>query len=183
MVLIPRYPKRGARDFVVSRAATTADFENVTETEDEIEQLKLRCAVLSELLWWKSLYLRISFVLSMISSSWRRFPVALRLVSAEESVERTHGQRQRRATPQHHRRLWRFDSPERRQGDIAVLFAAIMINMVIQYQDLYPCYLNLPVLILPLLFIFFNLWSRSTRDFPHVAASFSSAAENRARGL
>jgi hypothetical protein len=66
LVLIPRYPKRGAKNFVVSRTATAADFQNVTETEDEIEQLKLRCAVLSELLWWKSLYLRISFILSMI---------------------------------------------------------------------------------------------------------------------
>lgn len=66
LVLIPRYPKRGAKNFVVSRTATMADFENVSETEDEIEQLKLRCAVLSELLWWKTIYLRISFILAMI---------------------------------------------------------------------------------------------------------------------
>ena len=66
MVLYPRYPKRGARNFFVSRTATAADFENVAETEDELEQLKLRCAVLSETLWWKTLYLRISFILSMI---------------------------------------------------------------------------------------------------------------------
>jgi hypothetical protein len=66
MVLLPRYPKRGAKNFIVARAATAAHFEHVTETEDEIEQLKLRCAILSELLWWKSFYIRISFVLSMI---------------------------------------------------------------------------------------------------------------------
>ena len=66
MVLIPRYPKRGAKNFVVSRTTTPADFENVSETEDEIEQLKLRCAILSELLWWKTLYLRIAFILAMI---------------------------------------------------------------------------------------------------------------------
>jgi len=66
LVLIPRYPKRGAKNFVVSRVASAADFDNVTEIEDELEQLKLRCAVLSELLWWKTLYLRISFILSMI---------------------------------------------------------------------------------------------------------------------
>jgi hypothetical protein len=66
MVLYPRYPKRGARNFFVSRTATATDFENVAETEDELEQLKLRCAVLSETLWWKTLYLRISFILSMI---------------------------------------------------------------------------------------------------------------------
>lgn len=67
MVLIPRYPKRGARNFLVSRTASPEDFLNVSETEDEIEQLKLRCAVLSELLWWKTLYIRISFVVSIVS--------------------------------------------------------------------------------------------------------------------
>jgi len=67
MVLIPRYPKRGSKNFLVSRVATAADFQNVAETEDEIEQLKLRCAVLSELLWWKTLYINISFILSIVS--------------------------------------------------------------------------------------------------------------------
>jgi hypothetical protein len=67
MVLIPRYPRRGSKNFLVSRTATAADFENVSEHEDEIEELKLRCSVLSELLWWKSLYIYISFTVSMIS--------------------------------------------------------------------------------------------------------------------
>src|SRR6516162_9092045 len=66
MVLIPRYPRRGSKNFPVSRTATAGDFNNVAETEDEIEQLKLRCAVLSELLWWKTLYINISFFVSMI---------------------------------------------------------------------------------------------------------------------
>jgi hypothetical protein len=66
MVLIPRYPKRGAKNFLVSRTATAEDFANVTLNEDEIEQLKLRCAVLSELLWWKTLYINISFILSIV---------------------------------------------------------------------------------------------------------------------
>lgn len=67
MVLIPRYPKRGAKNFLVSRGAIPSDFENITETDDEIDQLKLRCAVLSELLWRKTFYIRISFVLSIVS--------------------------------------------------------------------------------------------------------------------
>jgi hypothetical protein len=66
-VLIPRYPRRGSKNFLVSRTATAGDFMNVAETEDELEQLKLRCAVLSELLWWKTLYIRISFTVSMTS--------------------------------------------------------------------------------------------------------------------
>jgi hypothetical protein len=67
MVLIPRYPRRGSKNFLVSRTATAEDFNNVAETEDEIEQLKLRCAVLSELLWWKTLYINISFIASIVS--------------------------------------------------------------------------------------------------------------------
>ena len=66
LVLIPRYPRRGSKNFLVSRTATAADFGDVAESEDEIEQLKLRCAVLSELLWWKTLYINIGFVVSMV---------------------------------------------------------------------------------------------------------------------
>jgi hypothetical protein len=66
LVLIPRYPKRGAKNFLVSRTATAADFENITETEDETEQLKLRCAILAELLWWKTFYIKIGFTVSMV---------------------------------------------------------------------------------------------------------------------
>lgn len=66
LVLIPRYPKRGSKNFVVSRTATAADFENVVEAEDELEQLKLRCAVLSELLWWKTFYIKVGFFVSMV---------------------------------------------------------------------------------------------------------------------
>jgi hypothetical protein len=67
MVLIPRYPRRGSKNFIVSRTANPADFEDVAEIEDEIEQLKLRCAVLSELLWWKTFYVNISFIVAITS--------------------------------------------------------------------------------------------------------------------
>ena len=66
-VLIPRYPKRGGKHFIVSRNATINDFAKVVEAEDELEQLKLRCSVLSELLWWKTLYIRVSFFVAMAS--------------------------------------------------------------------------------------------------------------------
>ena len=67
IVLVPRYPKRGAKNFLVSRNLTPGDFENVAETEDSIEQLKLRCAVLSGILWWKTKFLRASLLLSIVS--------------------------------------------------------------------------------------------------------------------
>ena len=66
MVLIPRYPKRGSKHFIVSRTAAPQDFIQDVESEDEFEQLRLRCAVLSELLWWKTLYINISFMLSIV---------------------------------------------------------------------------------------------------------------------
>ena len=40
---------------------------------------------------------------------------------------------------------------------IAVLFVAIMMGVVVQYHDLYPWYLSLPVVLAPFLFIFMNL--------------------------
>ena len=66
MVLLPRYPKRGAKNFRVARNLTSADFENVAGTEDDIEQLKLRCAVLSGILWWKTQFIRVGFLLSIV---------------------------------------------------------------------------------------------------------------------
>ena len=66
-VLIPRYPKRGAKHFIVSRTAKVSDFAKVVDADDELDQLKLRCSVLSELLWWKTLYIRISFFVAMAS--------------------------------------------------------------------------------------------------------------------
>ena len=66
MVLIPRYPKRGAKSFLVARNLTPADIESVAQTADDIEQLKLTCAVLSDILWWKTQSIRVGFLLSIV---------------------------------------------------------------------------------------------------------------------
>ncbi len=66
MVLLPRFPKRGARNFLVARNLTPADFDYIAESEDTIDQLKLRCSVFSEILWWKTLFIRASFLVSII---------------------------------------------------------------------------------------------------------------------
>ena len=66
-VLIPRYPKRGAKRLIISRTATPSDFTNLVEGEDELEQLKLTCSVLSELLWRKTQYIKIGFIVAMVS--------------------------------------------------------------------------------------------------------------------
>jgi hypothetical protein len=64
MVLLPRFPRRGAENFRVERNLTAADFDNLNE--DDIGQLKLRCAIFSDILWWKTLFLRAALVLSIV---------------------------------------------------------------------------------------------------------------------
>ena len=66
MVLFPRYPKRGAKGFRVARNLTPADFEYVAQTADDVEQLKLTCAVLSGILWWKTQCIRVGFLLAIV---------------------------------------------------------------------------------------------------------------------
>jgi len=66
-VLIPRYPRRGSKSFIVSRTAVVDDFTKGVGAEDELEQLKLSCSVLSEVLWWKTQYIRFGFMVSMAS--------------------------------------------------------------------------------------------------------------------
>src|ERR1700689_52252 len=66
MVLIPRYPKRGAKTFLVARNLTPTDFEFVAQTVDDVEQLKLVCAVLSDILWWKTQCIRVGFLVAIV---------------------------------------------------------------------------------------------------------------------
>ena len=66
MVLLPRYPKRGAKGFRVARNLTPADFDYVAETADDVEQLKLTCAVLSDILWWKTQFIRVGLLLAIV---------------------------------------------------------------------------------------------------------------------
>src|ERR1700743_1116850 len=66
MVLTPRYPKRGAKPLIVARNLTPAHFEYVAQTVDDVEQLKLTCAVLSDILWWKTLCIRVGFLVAIV---------------------------------------------------------------------------------------------------------------------
>ena len=49
---------------------------------------------------------------------------------------------------------------------IAVLFVAIMVGTVLQFRDRYPWYLNVPILLIPFMIIFFNLLVSVYPRFP-----------------
>lgn len=61
VALFPRYPRRGRTNFLVSRTAAPTDFQFVDSSHAEVVQLRLRCAILSHILFWKTTCLRIAF--------------------------------------------------------------------------------------------------------------------------
>lgn len=66
VALIPRYPRRGRANFLVSRTAAAADFQFVESLDHEVTQMRLRCAILSHILFWKTLCLRVTFFIGMV---------------------------------------------------------------------------------------------------------------------
>jgi hypothetical protein len=68
MVVLPRFPRRGRNNFLVVRNPSKADFlYSDHDDEEDVEQLKLRCAVLSGILYRKTFFLQISFVICLAS--------------------------------------------------------------------------------------------------------------------
>jgi hypothetical protein len=65
MCVYPRYPRRGKRNFLVIRNPSNDDFTFSDDDDNDLEQLKLRCAILSGILYWKTMFLRISFYICL----------------------------------------------------------------------------------------------------------------------
>jgi hypothetical protein len=61
MALLPRYPKRGRSSFFISRQAKPADFLYRGSVGDDTQDLQLRVAIFSDILYWKTICLRIAF--------------------------------------------------------------------------------------------------------------------------
>ena len=61
VVLLPRYPKRGRSSFFISGKATPADFLYRGASENEAQELQMRVAILSDILYWKTRCLQIAF--------------------------------------------------------------------------------------------------------------------------
>jgi hypothetical protein len=61
LALLPRYPRRGRMGFYISAHATAADFAYRGPKDGEVEELQLRVAILSDILYWKTICLKIAF--------------------------------------------------------------------------------------------------------------------------
>jgi hypothetical protein len=67
IVVYPRYPRRGRNNFLVVPNPRKSDFVFVESNDDDLEQLRLRCAILSRILYWKTLFLTISLVICLLA--------------------------------------------------------------------------------------------------------------------
>lgn len=61
VALLPRYPRRGRSSFFISGRATPADFAYRGPNPNEVDEIRLRVAILSDILYWKTLCLRVAF--------------------------------------------------------------------------------------------------------------------------
>ena len=59
--LFPRYPRRGQANFLIKRNANPNEFHVPASSEVTIEQQQLLCVILCNILYWKTVCLRISF--------------------------------------------------------------------------------------------------------------------------
>ena len=61
----PRFPRSGRRRFPVWRRASPADFNFIADPVLEAEELPVRCALLSRILFWKNITLQIAYLVAM----------------------------------------------------------------------------------------------------------------------
>jgi hypothetical protein len=67
IVVYPRYPRRGRNNFLVVPNPSKNDFVFVENNDDDLEQLKVRCSILSRILYWKTLFLTISLTICLLT--------------------------------------------------------------------------------------------------------------------
>jgi hypothetical protein len=67
LAIFPRYLRSEKSAFHLSRTAGPHHFSFTHETSAELEEIKHRVALLSRILWWKTLYLRISLGVCLVA--------------------------------------------------------------------------------------------------------------------
>ncbi len=63
----PRFPRAGRKRFPILRKSNPEDFEIVSDPALELAELPIRCALLSRILYWKTLTLQIAYIVSMMT--------------------------------------------------------------------------------------------------------------------
>ena len=61
----PRFPRVGRKRFPIWRHSNPEDFEFIADPVLEVEELPVRCALLSRILYWKNVTLQAAYVLSI----------------------------------------------------------------------------------------------------------------------
>jgi hypothetical protein len=65
--LYPRYPKRGRDIFPLAANTSPDSFVHPQTEEEEVAHLRLLCATLSQILFWKTLFLQISLIICLLT--------------------------------------------------------------------------------------------------------------------
>jgi hypothetical protein len=65
LCVFPRYPRSGRSNFLVIRNPKKSDFVFKESNDDNLEDLQLRCSILSRILYWKTLCLNISIYICL----------------------------------------------------------------------------------------------------------------------
>ena len=61
----PRYPREGRKRFPILRDSKPEDFEFISDPAPEAEDLPARCALLSRILYWKTITLQFAYLTAM----------------------------------------------------------------------------------------------------------------------
>jgi hypothetical protein len=61
----PRYPREGRKRFPILRNSKPEDFEFISDPAPEAEDLPTRCALLSRILFWKTITLQFAYLTGM----------------------------------------------------------------------------------------------------------------------
>ena len=66
--LLPRYPREGRESFIIDRNASPNDFKLPASNDVIIGQQQVLCVILCRILYWKTVYIQISFSIYVVGT-------------------------------------------------------------------------------------------------------------------
>src|ERR1700744_1681328 len=63
----PRFPRAGRRRFPIWRRSNPEDFDFIADRALDVQELPVRCALLSRILFWKNITLQAAYLVAMAS--------------------------------------------------------------------------------------------------------------------